>query len=127
MSSLEYRLDGLEAAVKANLANYAGSVTDVLKEACASAAKSCLADIKANSPKLTGEYRKGWKLKIIKNDALGVEYRVYNAKKPYLTHLLEKGHVKVNGGRVEAIPHIRPAEERAAQQLVQLIEEGLKR
>lgn len=125
MSNL--RLDGLEAAVKANLAGYADSVADVLREACAETAKSCLADIKANSPKHTGKYRKGWRLKTVKDNALGVEYRVYNDKKPELTHLLEKGHAKVDGGRVEAIPHIGPAEDRAAQQLVQLVEERLKR
>jgi hypothetical protein len=65
-------------------------------------------DLRETSPKDTGEYAKGW---AYRQEAPG-SYRVYNKKKPQLTHLLEHGHAKRGGGRVEGRPHIKPAVDR---------------
>lgn len=120
------RLDGIEVAIGKELSGYQKSVTEIVKKACKEAADACLEDIKSASPKDTGAYRRGWKLKEEANNALRVSYVIKNTTKPHLTHLLEKGHAKVIGGRVEAIPHIKPAEDRAAQMLTKLVEEALK-
>lgn len=63
----------------------------------------------AKSPARTGQYAAGWAVKSWQEGA-NKGYIVYNADQYMLTHLLEKGHAKVNGGRVRAIPHIRPVE-----------------
>lgn len=46
---------------------------------------------------------------------------------PGLPHLLEKGHARVGGGRVRAIPHIEPAAEVAFDKTMEAILDGIGR
>lgn len=83
-------------------------------------AKETAAKIKDKAPrtKTAGRhYADGW---TVKADGYG-GYVVYNQYKPQLTHLLEKGHAKVNGGRVEGQEHIKPAEDWAASVIVERV------
>ena len=61
------------------------------------------------------KYRKSWKVKQEEKRTFNSAI-VYNAKHASLTHLLEFGHAKVNGGRTRAFPHIAPANEKATRE-----------
>jgi len=50
---------------------------------------------------------------------------VHSRDRYQIAHHLEYGHAKRGGGRVAAIPHIAPAEQRGAEELVSRIERGL--
>lgn len=68
-----------------------------------------MAELKATSPKSknkrrSGQYAKSWTKK-----KRGKMIIIHN-KEYQLTHLLEKGHAKRGGGRVEAKVHILPVE-----------------
>lgn len=113
------RADSLEIVLSKTLSDYGDAVSAGLAVEVGNAGKIALKSVRNGSPKKTGAYRKGWTLKterqIINDDVASVT--VYNKDRGYLTHLLEDGHQKAGGGRVAAIPHIRPAEEEARRYL----------
>lgn len=114
-------VDNLANAILEELENYNQDVTDSLKVEVKKVSKECLSDIKNNSPKNTGDYKKGWRLKTAYEDYGDIRIIVHNKTDYQLTHLLEAGHAKSSGGRVEGIPHIQPAEEKAAEKLMKKV------
>lgn len=111
------RPDELAIAITAELSAYEQEVTDQIKEDVKQVAAECVKEIKAKAPRKTGKYRRGWKSKVAFESPTDIRVEVYNSTKPQLTHLLEFGHAKVNGGRVEGFPHIYPAEQAARKKL----------
>jgi len=77
------------------------------------------------APKKTGEYAKGF-TKTKRKLAGGVKYIIWNKKEYRRVHLLEFGHAKVNGGRVEGKPHLRPAHEKYVEGFVDRIKKIIK-
>lgn len=97
--------------------DYSTDVRKTVNECCLDVARESGLKLRETSPKDTGKYAKSWAVKEVKtNDFGGSTWVVYN-KKYQLTHLLEKGHAKRNGGRVKAYPHIKPVEEWAINEL----------
>lgn len=117
--SATIRPDSLEIVLSKTLSDYGDAVSAGLAVEVGKAGRIALKSVRNGSPKKTGAYRKGWKIKTekqtINDDVASVT--VYNKDRGYLTHLLENGHQKAGGGRVAAIPHIKPAEEEARQYL----------
>jgi Bacteriophage HK97-gp10, putative tail-component len=110
----------LSNVIARELQRYSNAVTENVETALVEVAKETADDLKENSPKLTGDYRKGWRVKKVRGKQV-----VYNKTDYRLTHLLEKGHAKVGGGRVPAQVHIRPAEEKAINELVNRITQAV--
>ena len=74
--------------------------------------------MKQDSPRPgSGAYAKSWTSKVEYEDHLIKGLELYNRKHYQRTHLLEYGHAKVGGGRVAGIPHIKPNEEKAIEEL----------
>lgn len=91
-----------------------------LTENLARVTKNATNKLKKRSKRRTpgnASYASGWKASKPKPiEGIGVSSVIYNATKPSLTHLLEKGHAKVNGGRVEGDGVIAQVYEEAARE-----------
>lgn len=115
--SKKIELKDFQKAIIDNLKEYSSEVVSESKKQVQQVGKETVALLKETSPKRSGEYAKSWSLKKAFENADEIRVEVYNSKKGNIIHLLEYGHAKKNGGRVDARPHIRPAEEAAAEKL----------
>ena len=111
-------IDQLADVIAEELESYSQEITDMLKTEVKQVARECRDEIRDNSPRLTGDYRKGWRTTTNYEGREDIRVTVHNKTDYQLTHLLEDGHaIKGGMGRVEGIPHIVPAEEHAAEKL----------
>lgn len=82
------------------------------------------------TPKLTGDYARGWTWDQVTSSHGLVHVTIHNETEYRLTHLLEYGHVLKRGGRqygnVRAFQHIQDARDLAEEKLMKKIEEKLK-
>ncbi|KOS25490.1 prophage pi2 protein 37 [Bacillus anthracis] len=114
-------IDTLANDIARELQRYAKQVEEKIEDEKEKVANNLVNELKQKSPKKTGKYAKGWRKKKEGNAII-----VHNALKPQLTHLLEKGHAKANGGRVPAKVHIAPAEEKAKNELIERVERAIQ-
>lgn len=115
-------VDDLADAIIDELFAFDAEVFDRLRENIMDVAEITRKQIQTDSPKLTGDYGKGWKVKKAYESKTDIRVTVCNPKEYPLTHLLEKGHVVVNAkgqviGTAPAYPHIEPAEKKAEELL----------
>lgn len=61
------------------------------------------------------KYRGSWSYEVKQNHLGSVQATVFNKKHYRLTHLLEFGHAKQNGGRTREFVHIAPVNEKAVE------------
>ena len=118
-------VDDLASAINEALQEYRDLAAEDMKRVINEAGKTIRKEIKARAPKESGQYAKSWRVKKIHEDSQTVELMVYSLKRYFLTHLLEHGHAKRNGGRVSARPHIAPAEEVGEEKLMKDLEKAL--
>ena len=120
-------IDQLAAEIAKGLAEYSQEVVEKVNISSARVGKSAVKQLKSTSPKRYGKYAKSWAIKTEKEITQPNKQIIHNKKHYRLTHLLEHGHVKVGGGRVEGKPHIGPAEEMVIKEFMAEVEEAIKR
>lgn len=132
MATKKVKIDNLASELTKTLQQYAGATDEIVDKAVSLTAKEAVSELKKANPPGSGqygswkEYNQSWKVTQTKRD---VRYHkkatIHNEKHYRLTHLLEKGHALVNGGRTRAFPHIAPVAEKAEKELFENIKKGI--
>ena len=115
------KIQGITGEIQKALKAYSYEVAEDITIAKDEVSKEFKTDVTQDSPEDTGDYQKGWRIKKYKKSNI-----IYNKTDYQLTHLLEKGHVKINGGRVQPRIHIRPNEEKAVKDFLKRVEKAVK-
>ncbi len=123
--SKKVKVDNLASAVLQELNNYVGATDEAVDKGVSETAKDAVKKLQSAHPAGSGQYgswdksyNRGWTVKKTKRDKTAT---IHNATDYQLTHLLEKGHAKVNGGRTRAFPHIAPVAEECEDALLKNI------
>jgi hypothetical protein len=124
--SKKVSIDQLEDAIMQELNEYASLASDDLKDAVRKTAKDVRTDIRDSAPVRTGKYKRSWSVKKVSETADSINLVVHSRNRYQIAHLLEHGHAKRGGGRVAAMPHIAPAEQKGNEELEKLIKQKLK-
>ncbi|MBQ1297453.1 MAG: HK97 gp10 family phage protein [Clostridiales bacterium] len=120
--------DQLAKEIEQALADYAGVTEEACEKGVSETANDAVKALRSAHPAGSGQYgswdkyNRGWKVMQTKTDKrYHRKATIHNATDYQLTHLLEKGHAKVNGGRTRAFPHIAPVAEKCEDELIQNI------
>ncbi len=119
-------IDDLADLVMDGLREYSELADTAMKKAVRKTATSVKKEISENAPKRTGDYAKSWATKKVTENSHKLEITAHSKNRYQIAHLLEHGHAKRGGGRVNGKLHIAPAEENGADLLESLIRKELK-
>ena len=114
-------INNLASEIAKQVKLYTQEVKEEIDKGKQDVSKELVKNLKRDSPEKTGSYQKGWRVKKEKRSN-----KIHNKTDYQLTHLLEKGHAKRNGGRVAPKVHIRPNEERAVKEFEKRIKGAIK-
>lgn len=125
MADRRVSVDQMADAIAQSISEYAGLSSETMKKSVTEVGQSVKKDIQSGAPIKSGRYKKSWTVQKVKENANTLVVAVHSRDRYQIAHLLEHGHAKRGGGRVAAIPHIAPAEQRGAEELASKIERGL--
>ena len=120
--------DQLAKEIEQALADFAGVTEEACDKGVSETADEAVQALRNAHPAGSGvygswdKYNRGWKVMQTKTDKrYHRKATIHNATDYQLTHLLEKGHAKVNGGRTRAFLHIAPVADKCESDLIQNI------
>lgn len=132
--SQKVKVDQLAKEIEKTLVDYIGVTEEAAERGVKETGKTALQSLRNAHPAGSGvygswdDYNKGWTMMQTKRDKekhRGVQ--IHNKDHYQLTHLLEKGHALVSGGRTRAFPHIAPVAEKAEGELLQNIKKQIEK
>lgn len=115
----------LTLTISAMLSEYADDVIEDVKEAVDDVAKEAQKIVKSKAPVKTGKYKRSIKVKTSYESLTEIRKTIYSNGNSGLTHLLENGHAKVNGGRTRAFPHWKYGDEYIKKELPKRIQKKI--
>lgn len=129
MSNKTISVNEIESVIMDALDQYKEEAEKVIGDTLPTVGREAVNELKQTSPKRSGDYAASWTFKMRKSRGSNNnnDLVIYNKKHYRIVHLLEKGHAKRNGGRVEAQVHVAPVEDRAEQNAIQRIKDKLEK
>lgn len=122
---MKVKIDDLSKVIQQELENYQKLTNEQIKETVREVGKETKKRISETAPKKTKKYSKSWSVKVMKETSHSMNVVVHSRNRYQLTHLLEFGHAKRNGGRTKAYPHIAQAEQEAVESFENKVKEIL--
>lgn len=115
----------LTLTISAMLSEYADDVIEDVKATVDDVAKEAQKIVKSKAPVKTGKYKRSIKVKTSYESLTEIRKTIYSNGHSGLTHLLENGHAKINGGRARAFPHWKYGDEYIKKELPKRIQKKI--
>ena len=125
-------VDSLARNIMSVLNDYKDATEAAMAEAVDATAKEAVNELRNANPAGAGkyhswaDYNKGWTFSVLKSKKSAQAKVVHNKTGYRLTHLLEKGHALVKGGRTQAFEHIAPVNDMAEKMLITELQKRIK-
>jgi len=128
MASKKVTMEQFPGAIKEILDQYEGEINRFLPEITEEVGKTGVKALRTSAKqKFNGKkYAGGWR-SVSERNRYGATVTIYNGRLPGLPHLLEHGHAKRGGGRVDGRAHIAPVEEKLITDFEKKVEHDITR
>ena len=122
------KIEELSSAIEDALGMYSKEIEAGIRKEVDISMKKLVIATKRDAPVRTGEYKKSISSKK-SSDRLGAYSKVWYVKAPHyrLAHLLNNGHAKRGGGRINGDDHITKNEKAAVSEFQRAVKEVIRK